>query len=290
MKKYIYKALCILFVLLISLSLVPLPVYANGPAPMPVLCFSLQDLPAGTAYVDLAVCAPESEITQLAQNPPEGLTKDCPLVRGEYEEYVSYSFRVQGAESNIVPDADGVVFFSHADEIPKWGKVRLVMADSSGSILKISKPFNISPRGLFTFSLNTFTYNAILDILQMDTHVSAFAGIVYMLISIAGLILTCGVEWIVGRLFNLTSLFGKLILVTNIVSQVLMRILFLILYSILPQYVLVMLILEVLVYVGEFVVYRFQMDCISVRKCIFYAVTANTASLLLGLLLNLYLL
>lgn len=289
MKKYVGTVVCVLIMLLVSVSFLPLQAYANGPVPMPVLCFYLQDLPSGTAYVDLAVCAPKSEITQLAQNPPEGLSNDCPLVRGEYEEYVSYSFRVKGAESNIVPDEDGCVSFSHEGEIPEWGKVCLIMADSSGNILKISQPFDISPKGLFEFSLNTFEYNAAMDTLQMDTHVSAFAALVYILISIAGIILTCGVEWIVGKLFDLTRLVGKLILVTNMVSQIIMRILFVILYSILPQYVLVMVILEVLVYVGEFAVYRLKVDYISMKKCALYVVIANTASLFLGILLNLYL-
>ena len=289
MKKYASAALCILIVLLISVSFLPVQVFANGPAPRPELCFELQDIPSGTVYVDLAVCAPKSEIVQLAQNPPDGLTVDCPLVCGEYEGYVSYSFRVKGAESSIVPDADGFVYFSHAGEIPEWGKVRLVMADSSGNILKISQPFDISPKSLFAFSLNTFKYNADMDALHMDTHVSTFAVIVYILISIAGIVLTCGVEWIVGKLFDLTHLFGKLILVTNIISQILMRILFVILYGILPQYVLLMVILEVLVYAGEFAVYRLKADYISTKKWVLYVLTANTASLVLGLVLNLYL-
>lgn len=289
MKKHMKYTFCILIVLLISVSVLPFQAYANGPVPMPMLCFHLEDLPSGTAYVDLAVCAPDSKITQLAQQPPEGLSKDCPLVCGEYGEYVSYSFRVKGAQSTIVPDADGCVYFSHEGEIPQWGKVRLVMADSSGNILKISKPFEILPKGMFETSMNWFQYNALADQLQIETHVYATSWLFYIIISIAGVILTCGAEWVVGKLFDLTALAGKLILTTNVFSQILMRLLFVILYGILHRYVLVMVILEVLVYAGEFIVYRLKADYLSVKKLALYVVVANTTSLVLGLLLNLYL-
>lgn len=288
MIKYLKHTICILIVLLISVSFLPFQAYANGPVPMPMLTFHLEDLPSGTAYVDLAVCAPDSKITQLAQQPPEGLSKDCPLVCGDYGEYVSYSFRVKGAQSTIVPDADGCVYFSHEGEIPQWGKVRLVMADSNGNILKISEPFDILPKGMFESSMNWFSYNALADQLQMETHVYGTSWMFYIIFSIAGVILTCGSEWIVGKLFGLTTLVGKLILTTNVFSQIIMRLLFVILYGILHRYVLVMVILEVLVYAGEFVYYRLKADYLSVKKLALYVLVANTTSLLLGLLLNLY--
>ena len=138
MKKYTSKILCFLIVVFVAVSLLSQAVYANGPAPMPELYFKLSNLPEGTAYIDLAVCAPESQIVDLAQEPPEGVSQDSPLVRGEYDGYVSYTFRVRGASSSIVQDADGCVHFSHSEQIPEWGKVRLVMADNQGQILKIS--------------------------------------------------------------------------------------------------------------------------------------------------------
>lgn len=277
-----------MIILLVSMSILPLNAFANGPAPMPELYFKLSNLPEGTAYVDLAVCAPESEITELAQEPPEGVPHDSPLVRGEHEGYVSYSFRVRHASSAIVQDSQGCVHFSHSEEIPQWGKVRLVMADSQGEILKISQSFDILPKGLFEFSLNWFEYDGQNDSLQMDTHVSPIAWFFYIVISLVGILLTCGVEWGVAAIFRFTLAYSKIILLTNVCSQIVMRILFLILYSLMPRYVLVMALLEMLVYSGEFVVYQMTLHGFSTKKRLLYVLTANTVSLVVGLLLNLY--
>lgn len=287
MKKF--RKITVLVIMLMMALVLPFSVYANGPVPNPELNFYLRNLPEGTAYVDLAVCAPETEITELAQDLPEGLAGDCALIRGQYGECVSYSFRVRGAQSNIVPDENDCVTFAHAGSIPQWGTVRLVMANSSGEVIKVSEAFDIVPKGLFDYSLNHFEYDAAADSLQMDTEFSGVAVLLYLVISGAGLVLTCGVEWCVGKIFKLTEWFGRLILLTNVVSQLLMRILFVVLYPVIPHYALLMLLLEVLVYAGEFVVYRMKMYYINTKKCLFYVFAANTASLLLGLLLNLYL-
>jgi len=283
------KKIVAIFLLLCMMScLLPLQAYANSPAPMPELCFALENLPEGTMYVDLAVSAPQKQITDLAQQPPTGLSEDCPLVRGEYDGYVSYTFRVRDSISNIVPDEQNRVSFAHEDEIPKWGKVRLVMADTQGQILKISQPFDIEPKGIFENSLNHFDYDAGSDSMQMHTHTSSLAWLFYILISFFGIVLTCGVEWLVGILFLISAAYGDTIIKTNACTQIVMRILFLILYSLIHQYVLVMVLLEVLVYIAEFVIYRKYLYSISRTKCLWYVITANTASLLLGLLLNLY--
>lgn len=288
MKKHLCRILCGMIILVLAVSILPLNAFANGPAPMPELYFKLSNLPEGTAYVDLAVCAPESELTDLAQEPPEGVPHDSPLVRGEYEGYVSYSFRVRHASSAIVQDRQGCVHFSHSEEIPQWGKVRLVMADSQGEILKISQPFDILPKGLFESSLNWFEYDAQNDCLQMDTHVYSVAWFIYIVVSLVGILLTCGVEWGVAAAFRLTAAYSKIILLTNVCSQVVMRILFVILYNLLPRYILVMALLETLVYSGEFVVYQMTLFGFSTKKRLLYVLTANTASLVAGLLLNLY--
>ena len=283
------KRLCAV-ILLLSLMLLfqPLSAHANGPSPMPMLYFQLNNLPEGTVYVDLAVEAPRKQIVDLAQKPPAELSEDCPLVLGEYDGYVSYTFRVRGSQSNIVPDKENHVCFAHDNDIPQWGEVRLVMADAQGQILKISKPFDIEPKGLFENSLNYFVYDGNSDSLQMDTYVSAAAWLFYIILSILGLVLTCFVEAVVGALFRLYTAYGDTILKVNACSQIAMRILFLILYCLIPRYVLLMVLLEILVYVGEYIVYRKTLYGVTGKKCLWYVLTANTASLLLGLLLNLY--
>lgn len=288
MKKFRNITVAVLAVMLMMVFVLPFSAYANGPAPSPELCFYLHNLPEGTAYVDLAVLAPEDETVDVANDPPAGVGADSSLVRGQYGKFVSYSFRVRNAKSTIVPNERNSVSFGHAGAIPGWGKIRLVMADQNGEVLKISESFRVTPRNLFDYSLNVFDYDAETDTLKMETAHSSLAVILYVLISLAGLVLTCACEWLVGAAFRLTVLHGKLIIIVNVISQIVMRVLFVLLYSILPQYWLIMLLLELMVYVGEFVAYRRIVWDMPTRKWLVYVLTANTVSLVLGFLLNMY--
>ncbi len=289
MKKFRNITVSVLVIMLMTVLVFPFSVYANGPVPNPKLIVELRNLPEGTAYVDIAVCAPEDAIVDLAQDPPEGVSKDSSLVRGEYGEFVSYSFRVQYAESTIIPDENGCISFSDAGKIHDWEEIRIVMADENGEILKLSDTFSLAPRNLFDYSLNMLAYDAATDKLEMETAFSSLFVMLYVLISAVGLVLTCFVEWLIGVAFKLTKNHAKLIVVTNVVSQILMRVLFVILYSLIPQYTLLTVLLEILVYTGEFIAYRFLAKDIPAGKWLQYVLAANTASVLAGMLLNIYL-
>ena len=290
MKKFRNITVSVLMIGLMMALILPFSVYANGPAPSPELCFYVHNLPEGTANVDLAVLAPADEMVDLAQEPPEGVKADSPLARGQYGKFVSYSFRVRYAKSTIVPDERNCVLFGHAGAIPGWGQIRLIMADRNGEVLKISDSFRITPRNLFDYSLNTFDYDAATDTLEMETAHSSLAFILYVLVSLAGLVLTCFCEWLVGGAFKLTAVHGKLIIIVNVVSQIVMRVLFVILYSMIPQYWLIMMLLELLVYAGEFVAYCRIAWYMPTRKWLVYVLTANTVSLIVGAVLNLMIL
>lgn len=289
MKKFRNISVSVLVIMLMTVLVFPFSVYANGPVPSPELIVELRNLPEGTVYVDIAVCAPEDAIADLAQDPPEGVSKDSPLVRGEYGELVSYSFRVQYAESTIMPDENGSVSFFDAGKIHDWEEIRIVMADENGEILKLSDTFSLTPRNLFDYSLNMLAYDAATDKLEMETAFSSLFVMLYVLISAVGLVVTCFVEWFVGVAFKLTKNHTKLIVITNAISQILMRVLFVLLYGLLPQYILLTVLLEILVYAGEFIAYRFLAKDVPAGKWLLYVLVANTASVLAGLLLNLYL-
>lgn len=105
-------------------------------------------------------------------------------------------------------------------------------------------------------------------------------------IVLCGIVITCFCEWLVSLLFRLNYRNSRLILWTNVVSQILMWLTYILLcgYLLLDR-VLVIVILEVLIYTGEFLIYWRKMREVSWLKCLIYTVTANTASLLLGLLI-----
>ena len=109
---------------------------------------------------------------------------------------------------------------------------------------------------------------------------------------------TCWVEWLVSGPFGLRGSYQKTIFITNLISQLSMHFLEVLIMSFAPRYVqdsiywyaLVVLVLEVLVYLSEFLVYRKKMTGVSGKRILLYTLCANTASLLGGLLLTIFIL
>ena len=100
------------------------------------------------------------------------------------------------------------------------------------------------------------------------------------------MVITCFCEWVVSLFFGFDRRNSRLILWTNVVSQILMwpvYILLILFVKLDPIWIIV--ILETLIYTGEFLFYWRKMHAVSWKKCLLYTVTANTASLLLGLLI-----
>ena len=103
---------------------------------------------------------------------------------------------------------------------------------------------------------------------------------------LCGMVITCFVEWLVSFVFCLHHRNNRLILWTNVVSQILMWLAYFLLSNLLTlDRVLTIVILEILIYAGEFLFYRKKMHKVSWIKCLIYTVAANTASLLVGVLI-----
>ena len=101
-----------------------------------------------------------------------------------------------------------------------------------------------------------------------------------------GMAITCFCEWLVSLAFRFDHRNDRLILWTNVVSQLLMWLVYILLYNFLKlDRIWIIIILEVLVYAGEFLFYWKKMHEASWLKCLIYTITANTASLVLGLLI-----
>lgn len=103
---------------------------------------------------------------------------------------------------------------------------------------------------------------------------------------LCGIVITCFCEWVVSLFFGFDRRNNRLILRTNVVSQILMWLAYILLNSFLKlDRIWAVVILEVLIYTGEFLFYWRKMHEVSWIKCLLYTITANTASLLLGLLI-----
>lgn len=297
--KRLFSALLIVVLLVILLSV---SVAANSPAPAPYYVFSVKNLPAGTAYVDMLIPLPSSDehyVPLVKENLPEGFTEQSEIVTYSEGEYRSYTFHYNGAESAIcLNGGETVRFFTketvsydytlteHLNDVEMRGKIRLAMLDEDGNILKVSGILSLKPKGLFKNSLNTFDYDAAADILDVDSHSYAPMMILLGIVIAAGIAATCLIEWAVSKCFFRTRPYGKLVVITNVITQVVMWLLILLLWNVLHWNVLyATILLEILVYVTEFLIYRRKMRAADWKMCLLYTVLANTASVILGPLL-----
>lgn len=114
----------------------------------------------------------------------------------------------------------------------------------------------------------------------------------FVVISVAGIALTVAVEWLICKLFRIGCQHKKLVVWTNIVTQIILRVLQLFTFSLMPKGMsaiswcaIYLLGLEFFIYLAEFLVYIWRMRDVPWKKCLLYTVSANTASLIAGLLL-----
>ena len=180
--------------------------------------------------------------------------------------------------------------FDHKAKVYESGQVRLALLDKNGNILKVSPILVMKSRQLLGSVRGVFRYDAKTDTFVVETDIYGLSILLYAILCLCGLIFTCLVEHLTAIPFGLRFAYGKSIVWVNIISQLLMHLCYILLYSVVFwRYTFSVILLELLVYSGEFLIYRKIMKHISLAKCLGYTVAANTASLLLGLLLGLHL-
>lgn len=125
------------------------------------------------------------------------------------------------------------------------------------------------------------------------THeVSPFWIISLIIVYLIIVAVTCFVEWLVSIPFLLHYIHTRAIIVTNLVTQVVMHLLEYVTALLMPEniyflewYPVTVIVLEVFVYISEYLIYCKVRPGVSRKKLLLYTVCANTASLALGLLL-----
>lgn len=294
------RSIAVFLMLILVLTILPLSVSANSPAPALGFYFYLSDLPAGTEYVDLLILLSESDskYTKLnTENVPDGFPEGAEIFALCEEGFRSYTFHYADAVSAISVGSRGdVIFFedrgyeqeryAHKEHVTQTGAVRLAMLDEIGNVLKVSPVLSLKPRDFFGYMTGCFFYNGATDEFRAETAGAGIGKILYGILCFAGMVLTCLIERLVAIPFGLKKQYGRLILVTNIVSQILMYVGYVMLYSVIFwKYSYATIILEILIYVGEYLVYHQKMTDIPKVKRFAYAMAANTASLVIGLTL-----
>lgn len=106
------------------------------------------------------------------------------------------------------------------------------------------------------------------------------------LISIPGIVLTVVSEAITAVAFGFDLKSRSIICLVNFVSQIVMRTLFVFIHVLINHYLISIIAVEFLVYLGEYLVYCKVFKDISIKRRLFFTIMANTVSLLLGLWMN----
>ena len=289
----------LLLVLVLLFCAFPVTASANSPPPFPWYWFELTNLPEGTVYVDMLVKLPEedSHYTSLVtENLPDGFSPDAPIVNYCQKNFQSYTFHYKNAKSMIKVGSDNAVYFftdapqnhpiwEHNEDIYERGRIRLAMLDENGNILQVSRTLSIKSKSLFDYQLNTFHYDAQADSLEADRRFNMGGMLLFLFLSAVGLVLTCLLEDWMAVPFKLWKQYNELIFKTNLISQVLMRLLHVLLYGwVFAHYAWTVVFMEILVYFGEFLIYRKKMKEISLARVLWYTVAANTISLVIGII------
>ena len=119
-----------------------------------------------------------------------------------------------------------------------------------------------------------------------NARLTGFGVLLLGFIVLCCIVITCFCEWLVSLAFCLDRRNTRLVIWTNVISQILMWLAYILLLGFFRlEYIWFVVILEVLIYAGEFLFYWKKMHGVSWIKCLIYTVAANTASLLVGLLI-----
>lgn len=296
MKRVSTKALaCVLLLLL--LCALPVQAFANAPGPAAHMTVVLSDLPEGTAYVDLLIKIDQTHKNYVEYVPaPDGPDAH---VLADYSEdgFRSFTYHYRDAVSHIAPrpyydgylcvdfadNTNGSGLTQYEDLCKNYRDIKLVLLDSDMNILQVSGKTRLPALDGIVFFDGLVLYNAAEDHFRASTSVSVYYLFASLVVAVLVMALSVVTELLVAWLFRFRGAKLRLVLTTNLCTQLGMRLL----YLLLPfSYLLETVLLELLVYAGEFLIYKKKWQELKPGKIALYTAVANTASLLLGIALD----
>ena len=294
--KNIKKALFAFALFTLFVLSFPLSVSANAPAPANSLIVVISDLPEGAVYAELLIKIDTDDANYTDFNPnafADGASSVRQIVDYSTDGYRSFSFHYKNAQSNIKLEAyyDGqyCVDFGtdsgsnlnyltqYEDLLQNYRDIKIAILDKDFNILTVSDAAKLPEKTkLFVFDGDVY-YNASDGSITIEERLNNYAVIFGFLYLAAMIGLSVGVELVIGLWFRFR---GMPIFIVNLCSQIVMRAL----YVILPfTYLVETIVLEILVYLAEFFIYKRCFKQTSTAQILIYTITANTVSLLLGI-------
>ena len=282
-----------------------LPVFANAPMPADHLTVVLSYLPDDAVYVDLLVKINQDDpnfVDFQSNNYSDSVSKSSEIVSYSDGSFYSFTFHYKNSKSNIkiehyyddlyyVDFCNGLNYQDYLTQYESFRNhyrdVKVALLDKDFNIIVVSESVQLpKENNAFVFDGKIcFDFNT--NSLDFDTRINPYFVVFGGFFSILIMLMSIGTETVISLLFGFRGRQTLTILIVNICSQIIMRLL----YLVLPfTYLIETIILEVCVYTAEFFIYKKYFKGTSVIKLVGYTLTANTLSLLLGIFLDCYIL
>ena len=285
MKKHI-----LFFTILILLfSLFPVTVYANSPPPPSYFYVEVANPPENAVFVDILIEIDAQSDGYTAFNTENGrrhgITAESEIAEYNQDGYMSLAYHYDGvwAESQLGYVSLFEMYPStlSLDKITKTLKIALL--DREGNIIQTSRPIDITPPGK-QFA-RTLIYDANEALTEIGFEVFYRSSIFFLFsffgVIIGRMLLSVGVETLIAIPFAIRPL-RKIILV-NCITQIAL-ITFMSFSGL--TYITALIIGEIFVYLSECAAYMMMFKSVTKTKIIVYTAVANTATLIMGLLMN----
>ena len=303
--KNLKKLFFIVVIVTILASSFVLPVFANAPMPADHLTVVLSNLPDDAVYVDLLVKINQDDpnfVDFQSNNYSDSVSKASEIVSYSDGSFYSFTFHYKNSKSNIkiehyyddlyyVDFCNGLNYQDYLTQYESlrnhYRDVKVALLDKDFNIIVVSESIQLpKENNAFVFDGEIyFDFNT--NSLDFDTRINPYFVVFGGFFSILIMLMSIGTETVISLLFGFRGRQTLTILIVNICSQIIMRLL----YLVLPfTYLIETIILEVCVYTAEFFIYKKYFKGTSVIKLVGYTLTANTLSLLLGIFLDCYIL
>jgi hypothetical protein len=289
------KTAALFTITLLMLVAIPCFASANGPPPDTSITIMVVNPPAEAAYIDILVDKSLKEINAASPNPDVfaayPIIVNSELVSCDSDGYVSYSlFYEHDAYSNAqflnleFHQRSGNKFSGAFDF--DINSIKIVLLDGSGKILQISDTVVLAQPDDHIHtptSIVSYDYNSNIAKVKFLVDTSSITFVVMMFMAVFRMLFSTGVEIIIAVPFKIKRI--KVLVIVNIITQTIIS-LGIPIVTMLMSYTVSVVIFEILIYILEFFAYLNFLREPKWKKVLLYTVTANTASLLLGLLLN----
>ena len=299
------KSFSVIILLLIFAFSLPTAVFANAPEPADHLTVTLANIPDNVAYADLLIkiSQDDSNFIDFQSNAyADSISESSEIVTYSQDGYYSFTFHYKNSKSNIkieeyYDDLDCVNFCmgleyneyltQYENLLNNYNDVKIALLDKDFNIITFSNAAKLSEKTYLTYFSGEINYDYDTNTLDVDTQIDGYVIMFGGIFLIGIMSMSIGTEILVSLLFGFRGKRLLIILITNTCTQIIMRLL----YLALPfTYLIETIILEIMVYVTEFLIYKKCFKQEGVAKIVCYTVIANTLSLLLGVLLDCYIL